>query len=216
MRALAALLICLALSAQAETFSAKVIMVMDGDTVLVLRGNQKIKVRMANIDAPERNQTFGQQARDSLQEMIGRTQVQIDSQAVDQYGRIIGVIALDGRDINREQVRRGMAWEYSNFHSDKAYIGLQKEARQMRRGLWSQAAPQAPWEWRKEHPSTHPKAPGTTAPKAVYDLACGNKRHCSQMAACDEANFYLTHCGVKSLDGNKDGVPCESLCAGSK
>ncbi|MDD5058532.1 MAG: thermonuclease family protein [Sideroxydans sp.] len=205
------LLCCLALSAQAETFSAKVIMVMDGDTMLVLRGNQKIKVRMANIDAPEKDQAFGQQSRDSLQEMIGKKQVQIDSRAADQYGRIVGTISLDGRNINREQVRRGMAWEYSNFHSDKAYVGLQKEARQLQRGLWSQAGPQAPWVWRKEHPSTQSSA----APKTLSDAACEKKHHCAQMASCEEAQFYLAHCGVKSLDGNRDGIPCESLCAGN-
>jgi endonuclease YncB( thermonuclease family) len=206
MRTLAAVLCCLALSAQAETFSAKVIMVMDGDTVMVLRGKQKIKVRLANIDAPEKAQAYGQQARDSLQELVGKKQVRIDSRAADKYGRVIGMILVEGRNINREQVSRGMAWENSNFHSDKVWVGLQKEAQQLRRGLWSQDNPQAPWDWRKHNPSTQP----------AVDPACGNKRFCSQMASCDEAHFYLGHCGVKTLDRNKDGIPCESLCAGKQ
>ena len=222
MRALCALFCCLALSAQAETFSAQVIMVMDGDTVMVLRDGQKIKIRMANIDAPEKAQSFGQQARDSLQEMIGKKQVKIDSQAVDQYGRIVGVISLDGRNVNREQVRRGMAWEYSHFHSDRTYIGLQNDAQQARRGLWSQSNPQAPWEWRKDHPSMQsaPQAnvhaiSSTAAPQVIYDATCGKKRYCAEMSSCDEAVFYLTRCGVKSLDRNNNGVPCESLCSGA-
>lgn len=220
MRALVALLCGMAMSAQAETFSAKVIMVMDGDTVMVLRGNQKIKVRMANIDAPEKDQTYGKQARDSLQEMVGKKQVQIDSQAVDQYGRVVGLISLDGRNINQEQIKRGMAWENSHFHSDKKYIGLQSEAQQSRRGLWTQASPQEPWQWRKLHPAAKsvPTADQHTAaaPKALYDMQCGKKRHCSQMSSCDEAHFYLTRCGVKTLDRNQDGVPCENLCSGKK
>ncbi|HLP97739.1 MAG TPA: thermonuclease family protein [Sideroxyarcus sp.] len=221
MRALIALLGCIALSVQAESFSAKVIAVMDGDTVLVLRGGQKLKVRMANIDAPEKDQAFGKQSRESLLEMVGKKQVQIDSQAVDQYGRIVGQISVEGRSINQEQVKRGMAWEYSHYHSDKTYIGLQSDAQQARRGLWTQTSPQAPWQWRKLHPSVKPAAQKQpvaqrTAPVMLYDMECGKKRRCSEMASCDEAHFYLTRCGVKPLDGNRDGEPCESLCGGKK
>ncbi len=222
MRTLIALLCCIALNAQAETFNAKVIAVMDGDTIMVLRGNQKIKVRMANIDAPEKDQAFGKQSRDSLLEMVGKKTVQIDSQAVDQYGRIVGQIKVDGLDVNQQQVKRGMAWEYSHYHTDKTYIGLQSDAQQARRGLWTQTSPQAPWQWRKLHPSVKPTAPthqpaaSPASPKVLYDMECGKKRHCAQMSSCDEAHFYLTRCGVKTLDRNKDGVPCENLCSGKR
>ncbi len=221
MRTLIALLCGIAMSAQAETFNAKVIMVMDGDTVMVLRGNQRIKVRMANIDAPEKDQAYGKESRESLQQMLGRKTVRIDSQAVDKYGRMVGTISLDGMDVNQEQLRRGMAWENSHFHSDRKFLGLQADAQKMRRGLWAQAVPQAPWEWRKLHPSTGPlsnpmqhRAPGATTPRTAYDAECKKKRLCSQMSSCDEARYYLAHCGVRTLDRNKDGIPCESLCSG--
>lgn len=231
------MLCCVPLLAQAEIFSAKVIAVLDGDTVLVLRGAQKIKVRLANIDAPEvghagmgglppnsqKDQPFGTQSRVSLLEMVGKKQVQIDSQAVDQYGRTVGQISVDGLNVNQEQVRRGMAWEYSHYHSDKTYIGLQSDAQQARRGLWTQTSPQAPWQWRKLHPSIAPakqankhNSSNHAVPMALYDLECGKKRYCAQMNSCDEAHFYLTRCGMKTLDGNKDGVPCENLCSGKK
>jgi micrococcal nuclease len=213
----------LALSAQAETFSAKVIVVMDGDTVMVLRDGHKTKIRLANIDAPEKDQPFGKQSRDSLQEMVGKEQVQIDSQAVDQYGRVVGLVSLHGRNINQEQVQRGMAWEYSHYHADKTYTGLQSDAQQARRGLWSQTSPQAPWQWRKLHPSIKPvlqvkqdKASRQIAPVMLYDMECGKKRRCSQMSSCEEANFYFTRCEVKTLDGNHDGIPCENLCGAMK
>ncbi len=240
MRALVALWCCLALGAQAETFSARVIVVMDGDTVMVLRegggeaagsppasplrglrDGQKIRIRLADIDAPEKDQPFGKQSRDSLLEMVGRKQVQIDSRAVDQYGRTVGFISVDGRNVNQEQVRRGMAWEYSHYHTDKTYLGLQSEAQHERRGLWSRNSPQPPWQWRKQHPSQIRPVPPTrqgrifpqATPVMLYDLECGRKRRCSQMSSCDEANFYFTRCGVKALDGNHNGMPCESLCA---
>ena len=219
MRYLLALCCCIALSAQAEIFTAKVIVVMDGDTVMVLRDGHKTKIRLANIDAPEKGQPFGKQSRESLLEMVGKKQVQIDSQAVDQYGRLIGLISVDGFDVNQEQVKRGMAWEYSHYHRDASYRALQSEARQAKRGLWVQDNPQAPWEWRKLHPSSKPglqdrwRGDSTRAvPVMFYDMECGKKHRCSQMASCDEARFYFTRCGEKALDGNNDGEPCESLC----
>ena len=219
MKALLALWCCLALGAQAETFSARVIVVMDGDTVMVLREGEKIRIRLADIDAPEKDQPFGKQSRDSLLEMVGKKQVQIDSRAVDQYGRTVGFISVEGRNVNQEQVRRGMAWEYSHYHTDKTYIGLQNEAQHERRGLWSRNSPQPPWQWRKQHPSVRPALPARqgsifhqATPVMLYDLECGKKRRCSQMSSCDEANFYFTRCGVKTLDGNHNGIPCESLC----
>jgi endonuclease YncB( thermonuclease family) len=221
MKALIALCCCLVLTAQAETFSAKVIVVMDGDTVMVLRDGQKLKIRLAYIDAPEKDQPFGKQSRDSLLEMLGKKQVQIDSQAVDQYGRIVGLISLDGRNVNQEQVKRGMAWEYSHYHTDKTYLGLRSEAQLSRRGLWGQNSPQAPWQWRKLHPSlktvAQAKQNGASRHAAsvmLYDMECGKKHLCSQMNSCEEANFYFTRCGVKTLDGNHDGMPCEKLCGG--
>lgn len=210
--------------ALADEFNVKVIAVLDGDTIMVLRDGAKVKIRMANIDAPEKDQAFGMQSRQSLLEMVLKKQVHINSQAVDQYGRVVGRVSVDGRNINEEQVRRGMAWEYSHFHSDRGYIALQSEAQQARRGLWGQSSPLAPWQWRKTHLSVKPDFPqienkpiGVHAvPSAVYDAACGHKKHCAQMSSCDEAHFYLTRCGVKSLDRNKNGLPCEELCAGKK
>lgn len=218
-----ALCCCLALSAQAETFNAKVIVVMDGDTVMVLRDGHKTKIRLANIDAPEKDQPFGKQSRDSLLEMVGKKQVQIDSQAVDQYGRVVGLISLDGHSVNQEQVQRGMAWEYSHYHTDKTYLALQSEAQQARRGLWVQTSPQAPWQWRKLHPSVKPALQARQdgvfslpAPVMLYDTECGKKHLCSQMNSCEEAHFYFTRCGVQTLDGNHDGMPCEELCGGKE
>jgi endonuclease YncB( thermonuclease family) len=221
MRVLVALLCCLAMGARAESFTGKVIAVLDGDTVMVLRNGKPVKVRLANIDAPEKVQPYGKQSRQSLLELAGKKQAQIDTQAVDQYGRLIGSIRVDGIDVNREQVRRGMAWEYSHYHSDKTYVALQSEAQQARRGLWAQSGPQAPWQWRKLHPTVKPNAQKpAVAPRDVpvmlYDMECGKKHRCAEMVSCDEAHFYLTRCGVSTLDGDHDGQPCKSLCGGGR
>jgi hypothetical protein len=97
-------------------------------------------------------------------------------------------------------------------------IALQNEAMQAPRGLWALSNPTPPWEWRKMHPSSLSSAVATSASDsaATPDASCGKKKHCSQMTSCEEAKFYLAQCGVKSLDGDGDGTPCEALCAPQK
>ncbi|GAB1235163.1 thermonuclease family protein [Ferrigenium sp. UT5] len=155
------LLFCLVFSAQAETFDAKVIAVLDGDTVLVLRDQQKIKARLLAIDAPEKTQPYGRRSRRSLCELVCKRDVRLETQAVDQYKRLLATLYVDGRNINQEQVRRGMAWEYSHHHADQTYLALQQEAQQARRGLWADAEPTPPWQWRRAHPWQPKPAAGT-------------------------------------------------------
>lgn len=232
MNNIARLLICLALfcaggaaqgAGSAQGFSAKVIAVFDGDTVLVLRNNRQVKVRLAEIDAPEKAQVFGEASKRSLSGIVLGKQVKVSSQAVDKYGRIVAHLSLNGLDVNAEQIRRGMAWEYSNYHNNRRLVALEAEARQVPRGLWALSDPLPPWAWRKLHPNDasdqpHVAASSGIAPagETVSGFTCGGKKHCSEMASCEEAGHYLTQCGIKTLDGNGDGVPCENLCGNKK
>lgn len=219
---MAVALLCASEMAQAAEFTAKVIAVLDGDTVLVKRANGLVKIRMAEIDAPEKAQTFGETSRRSLSEMVLGKQVKVVSQAVDQYGRMVAHLSVEGLDVNAEQIRRGMAWEYSHFHSNRALIALQEEAKLAPRGLWALSDPMPPWEWRKLHPNVDDKHHAAVTSAAVtgdtnpLGYSCGSKKYCSEMTTCEEARHYLTQCGLKTLDGNGDGVPCESLCSGRK
>jgi len=223
---------CAAASPDAE-FTARVIIVLDGDTVMVVRAcnggrqappaasrlpacvdNKPLKVRLAEIDAPEKEQPGGMESKQSLSGMVLKRRVSVDVQTVDKYGRLVAHLAVNGRRVSEEQLRRGMAWEYSNYHSNKTYVALEREAQRARRGLWAQAGAVPPWEWRKLHAGDEPRlaqahTSGTAEPEAY---ACGSKRFCSEMSSCAEARFYLAHCGAKSLDGNGDGMPCETLC----
>ena len=209
-------------SGSTDEFTAKVIVVLDGDTVLIRRGGGMVRIRLAEIDAPEvahagmggklpdsqNTQPFGEDSKRSLSGMVLGKQVDVVTQAVDQYGRLVANLSVDGRDVNAEQVRRGMAWEYSYRHSNHVLLALQGEAKQAGRGLWVQPAPIPPWDWRKQYPAQ----PHSVTKSPVPD-DCGNKKYCSDMRSCDEARYYLTQCGVGSLDGNGDGLPCERLCA---
>jgi micrococcal nuclease len=207
---LCAMLIVLSGMAQAEEFTTKVIAVLDGDTVLIRRAKGVLKIRLADIDAPEKAQPFGASSQQSLSGMVLGKQVKVVSQAMDQYGRMVAHLSVNGLDVNTEQIRRGMAWEYSHYHSNHELIALEAEARQAPRGLWAMSHPTPPWDWRKQHPNTMPAAHGTST---TNDPSCQPKKRCAQMTSCEEARHYLTLCGWKYLDGDGDGTPCEKLCA---
>ena len=129
---------------------------------------------------------------------------------------------MNGVDVNAELVRQGAAWVYQQYVKDQSLYALETEAKAAQRGLWSlpEAERTPPWEWRHlghGRSSAPPPAAATTAPVAPAAAhsaghTCGAKRYCHQMTSCEEAGFYLTQCGVKSLDGDGDGVPCETRC----
>jgi micrococcal nuclease len=198
------LLWCLPLAAGAETYTAQVIAVLDGDTVMVMRDNRKITLRLAGIDAPEKQQAYGITSRDALAALVLRKSVRVTTQAVDEYGRGIALLQAGRINVNEELVRRGLAWEYSHYHSNKTLLVLQLHAQAARRGLWAEANPVPPWTYRKG------QAPA--GKQAASRPACGSKHYCSQMLSCEEATFYFTQCHVKTLDKNGNGLPCENLC----
>jgi len=223
------LLASMVATVQAGQFSATVIAVLDGDTVMVLRNSgPAVKVRLADIDAPEKDQPGGIESTRSLSELVLHKQVILNTRATDTYGRLVAHLEVGGNSVNEEQVRRGMAWAAVGWRrsrlpagipitgerSGKIYIELQSEAQRSKRGLWSGAGIMEPSQWRKQHATDAPATPlrADPAKRATADYTCGSKHHCSQMRFCDEAYFYLNHCGVKSLDPNRDGIPCEHLC----
>lgn len=68
----------------------------------------------------------------------------------DCYGRTLGRVFCVEVDANAEQMRRGMAWVFERYApKDSPLYGLQSEARAAKRGLWQDAKPVPPWEWRQ-------------------------------------------------------------------
>jgi len=115
----------------------------------VLVSRQQIKVRLSDIDAPERKQPFGQRSRQSLAELCARRDATVLESGRDRYGRILGRVICAGVDANAEQVRRGMGWVYERYAAkDSPLYAVQAKARAERRGLWADAHPVPPWEWR--------------------------------------------------------------------
>jgi endonuclease YncB( thermonuclease family) len=139
--------------AHAATLSGRVIVVPEGDTIVVIDANRtRHTVRLAAIDAPERNQTFGNRARACLAKWVYQRNVLIEWNRTDAGGRLLGVIIVDGHDVNLELVRAGCAW----WQRDGAqapderdvYEQAEKAARERKLGLWGDPKPVPPWEWR--------------------------------------------------------------------
>lgn len=109
------------------------------------------KIRLTEIDAPERAQPFGTRSRQSLHALCHGKAASIEERGKDRYGRVIGRVRCDGTDANAEQVRRGMAWVYDRYAlPDLPLYALQKQAREVITGLWADAQPVPPWEWRRQ------------------------------------------------------------------
>jgi endonuclease YncB( thermonuclease family) len=143
-------LLFFALSGFAEEFRGPVVAILDGDTVEVLFDRQPRRVRLADIDAPEKGQAFGQRARQAASGLaFGRT-VSVVAKGQDRYGRTLAEVFLpDGSSLNKRLVHDGWAWQYKRYSSDRGLAALEAEARQARRGLWADPHPIPPWEFRQ-------------------------------------------------------------------
>lgn len=142
--------------------SGRVVRLADGDTfTLLVAGNKQMKVRLHGIDAPERQQDFGNAARKKMQELTTGHTISIEVKDTDRYGRTVGIARReDGLVINEEMLRTGLAWHYKAYDKNQKWDRMEQEARNKKVGLWSQPNPTPPWEWRqsKRNETTKPAA----------------------------------------------------------
>jgi endonuclease YncB( thermonuclease family) len=118
--------------------------------------NTQHKIRLAGIDAPEKKQPYGQRSKQSLSDLVFDKQVMVETDKRDKYKREVGKVLVGGMDANLEQVSRGMAWHYKAYEREqtpndrKLYAAAENEAKAARRGLWADADPMPPWEFRHQ------------------------------------------------------------------
>jgi endonuclease YncB( thermonuclease family) len=150
-----AFILLLALQANADTLLGKVIKLADGDTITALDDtNTQHKTRLAGIAAPEKRQAFGNVSKQSLAHMVADQSVVVEWVKVDRYGRKVGKVLLDGLDCNLTQIRRGLAWHYKQYQREQSptdqhtYAAAEIVARTARVGLWRDADPMPPWDFR--------------------------------------------------------------------
>lgn len=166
-------LLLLSLTASAETVDGRVIKVSDGDTVNILdAGHQKFHVRIAGIDAPEKDQPFGKRAQQKLSSLVFGKQVTFEYSKEDRYGRPVGKLYVTQSDCHScapidtgfEVLKAGLAWHYKQYQREQTpedrvrYAEAEETARSLRNGLWYDENPIPPWEWRKAKKEAHKKA----------------------------------------------------------
>lgn len=138
----------------AYEFTGKVVKVLDGDTICVLGDGQIVKIRLSDIDCPEKCQPFGKAAKlFTSSQTFGKNVVVVSgesSPSVDRYGRTIASVFLpDGTCLNNGLLREGYAWQYTKYSNNPDLAHLQDEARSNGRGLWIESNPIPPWLYRK-------------------------------------------------------------------
>lgn len=133
---------------QAGQLTGRVVSVHDGDTITVLVDGRQVKVRLQGIDAPELGQAYGQAAKRRLSDLAFGQAAEIEGGGRDRWGRTLGTVTVSGKPVAEAMVRDGLAWHYVRFSDDRELAAAEQAARAARRGLWSDAAPVPPWEWR--------------------------------------------------------------------
>ena len=132
--------------------------VIDGDSIRVepSAGGATREVRLAEIDAPEWRQAFGEEARDALVSLAAgrRVEVRPAPDSPDDYGRVVARVRLVGReaDLNATLVTEGWAWAYTRYTRGPELAGLERAAREDGAGLWAGPEPLEPWEFRRAPP----------------------------------------------------------------
>lgn len=191
------LLITVPFTTLAKTIEGRVVAVADGDTLTVLdSNNEQFKIRLAGIDAPEKSQPFGARSKENLSNLVFSKPVTVQWEKTDKYGRTIGKVFVAGRDANLLQIRAGLAWHYKAYEkeqspSDRAdYAQAESNARTLRTGLWLDANPIPPWDFRHGTANVEPNHPSQTA------AACP----CAGSASCagpKGGHYCLTSSGNK-------------------
>jgi endonuclease YncB( thermonuclease family) len=136
-------------------FVARCVGITDGDTlrVLYVDGDTKseIKIRLNGIDAPEKGQPFGEQSKQALSTLAFGKDLTVNATGRDYFGRLLAWLSIGSTPINATMVKDGFAWWFRKYARDNTELAeAEADARDNRRGLWIDAAPVAPWEWRRK------------------------------------------------------------------
>ena len=134
----------------AESWSGMVVGVTDGDTITVLHRGRPAVIRLFGIDCPEMGQDFGTRAKQFTSGMVFRKIVEVVETGETSYGRPVAWVFVNGKSLNKELIRAGLAWWYRRYAPHESELEqLETMARENRKGLWSQPNPKPPWEFRR-------------------------------------------------------------------
>jgi endonuclease YncB( thermonuclease family) len=141
----------LLLGAKAEVLTGEVTDIIDGDTITMVHSGKPIGIRLFGVDTPEPGQDYGGRASEFTHALALNETVVLEIMGEDDYGRLVAEVKFkDGRSLNAELLRAGLAWWYEKYaHDRKDFEALQKTAKESQIGLWNDEAPVPPWEYRE-------------------------------------------------------------------
>jgi endonuclease YncB( thermonuclease family) len=222
--------------AQGAVIEGRVERVIDGDSVwLAPAAGPPVEVRLLGIDAPEGCQAGGPESRRALEALALGRDARLQTKGRDMHGRTLGTLFVEGVNLNQRQVEEGQAWSMRYKWDQGPYVKQERMAKALGRGLFAEGGAVMPRDFRRNHgpcqggerPSpagppaaaaasrpaqSSPPAPPMALPGAPAAAAwrCDGRTRCSQMRSCEEATFFLKHCPGVQMDGDGNGVPCES------
>ncbi len=149
-------------TALAGVLQVRVVAVTDGDTIKILdAANVQHVIRLAGIDAPEKNMPFGQRSKQNLSGLVYGKEAIVEGEKDDRYGRLVGKVMVNGIDANLAQIRAGIAWHYKQYQREQsaedrqAYSAVEDAAKSNKLGLWADVDPVQPWVWRADRKNHH-------------------------------------------------------------
>jgi len=133
-----------------QVFQGKVVGITDGDTfTLLVKDSIQVKVRLSNIDCPEKKQPYSDKAKKFTSDAIFGKVITIKKLKSDRYRRYIADVYYgDSLNLNRQLVKNGLAWNYIKYSKDTLLNSYEENARRLKLGLWRDDNPIAPWKWR--------------------------------------------------------------------
>ena len=128
--------------------NGEIVHISDGDTVVLQDSvNTKYKIRLHGIDCPETSQEYGTEATNMTKKLCSEKRVHVEVTGVDKYKRILGIIWVEGVNLNEELLKKGLAWQYK-YNKSKHYKMLEEEAQNKKLNIWSMSNPTSPWDFR--------------------------------------------------------------------
>ena len=228
----------LAAAAPAAPIEGVVSKVVDGDTLwFTAAGKPPLVVRLRDIDAPEICQPWGDQAQRALTELALNKTATLRIAARDAHGRTLGSVFVDAVDLGQLLVAEGHAWSTRTRYDQGPLVKQERMAKALGRGLHTLGGNVAPWDFRAAHgscaasdsaiaarpaPVTAPSlasqppmatsrpVPAVDRQTATPHARCDGRTRCTQMTSCGEARYFLANCPGVQMDGDGDGIPCES------
>jgi endonuclease YncB( thermonuclease family) len=196
----------LAAAPRTVILQGSIVGVHDGDSCTLLVGTTQYKIRLEGIDTPELGQPFGTRAKQGLSKYVFSRQVTVHVSGKDNYGRSLGTIFVDGKNINQQLVIDGLAWHYKQYSNDRKLAQAENIARRAKRGLWVDAGAIPPWQWRRMRTRSSAASKPASLVSGYWLNTASNVRH------NNNCRYYKNTKQGRICTGN-DGRACKT-CGG--